>query len=523
MAKRILNLNMRGIVVAVAFLAFMGAGEYICSEALPSTPECPDHSVVVCMLFDYWYFENSWDIISSSGETVLSSELATSQFEVTGKSACLASDSYTLRMWDLDGDGIEVAEEDVTAGVYLYVNGDLIAYEYDFGFEKEVPFHLCEPFSRLEIQTISNSTLVWQFSEDKIAQYEDSALLQEGSGSRTLDLCIGASSKVFYFEMLEQCCEPVEEPFHVALSLDGVVKQEMDIDIKGYNAEVTVTSDSIDVNKCAIFRFSEFVEGTAAEDSYGGWDLYLDNQFVDLGFMGYNEGGRFICEGKYFLQMFNVAKFTMVDHAGAEILSGKDIDSQTYVLDVKRDGTIVLEEHDDACASMKIVVVPDAYPGEVSWEITNLDNVIFSGRSAKSLNHTVLLCDGNDYLFKVYDEWEDGLCCEFGSGYVELSSGSTTRRIDGQYSAGFSLWIDADASYDQILTFGIDEPLDITIPLDSRIDLDVKLISVPFFGTLMLLIAAGALWIDFKRVRSAAKGDIEMMGPGQSAPQVYSQ
>lgn len=83
----------------------------------------------------------------------------------------------------------------------------------------------------------------------------------------------------------------------------------------------------------------------------------------------------------------------------------------------------------------------DNYPEETSWDIKNSSNaVVASGGTygsqpdGSTLFEDICLADG-DYTFTIYDSYGDGICCSYGSGSYELTSGGTTLASGGSFGS----------------------------------------------------------------------------------------
>ena len=74
--------------------------------------------------------------------------------------------------------------------------------------------------------------------------------------------------------------------------------------------------------------------------------------------------------------------------------------------------------------TVNIYILTDNYGSETSWDITNSDgNVVGDGGGFDSdaENFSSVDLDDGDYTFTIYDSWGDGICCDFGEGYYEVT------------------------------------------------------------------------------------------------------
>ena len=74
---------------------------------------------------------------------------------------------------------------------------------------------------------------------------------------------------------------------------------------------------------------------------------------------------------------------------------------------------------------VRVEVQPDNYPSETTWEIFNSAGEVIAVNppfTDMSLQTTIIPLDSEDYNFVIYDEFGDGICCEFGEGWFGLSN-----------------------------------------------------------------------------------------------------
>ncbi len=96
---------------------------------------------------------------------------------------------------------------------------------------------------------------------------------------------------------------------------------------------------------------------------------------------------------------------------------------------------------DGACFDMNFSLIVDAYGNETSWEIENEHGyLVASGGPYGNLdegdevNDAWCLPEGC-YTFTIYDEWGDGICCDYGYGAYEFTDedGNVLFYSDGQF------------------------------------------------------------------------------------------
>jgi hypothetical protein len=91
-----------------------------------------------------------------------------------------------------------------------------------------------------------------------------------------------------------------------------------------------------------------------------------------------------------------------------------------------------------SCINGTVNVLTDAYPGEVSWKITDENNVtVLSGgnynKSFTTFTSNLCLPAGKCYKFIINDAFGDGICCTQGSGNYKITFGSNIIVTGGQF------------------------------------------------------------------------------------------
>ncbi len=86
---------------------------------------------------------------------------------------------------------------------------------------------------------------------------------------------------------------------------------------------------------------------------------------------------------------------------------------------------------------LNLQVRTDNYPGETTWEVKNTGGtVLFAGgpySTPNTLNNIELCLPTGCYTFTIHDSYGDGICCSYGSGYYNITQGSTTLISGGQF------------------------------------------------------------------------------------------
>lgn len=132
-----------------------------------------------------------------------------------------------------------------------------------------------------------------------------------------------------------------------------------------------------------------------------------------------------------------------VDFTFANI-GGMDGDTKDLVLNISApEGDFAFNDtvsinyfREIVCNDVVVTIVPDAYPGETSWEITSQadGSTVASGGSNSA---TVNLPDGC-YTFTINDSFGDGICCAYGNGSYTVDCSIINHASGGVFGASES-------------------------------------------------------------------------------------
>ena len=100
---------------------------------------------------------------------------------------------------------------------------------------------------------------------------------------------------------------------------------------------------------------------------------------------------------------------------------------------------------DSDMTTLKVIVVSDAWGEQTTWEIINsageqvasggpYAHIIGTGTNVNMQNVEVPVNDC--YLFKIYDNNGNGICCNYGNGYYQIKDASNNVIIDGDGDFG---------------------------------------------------------------------------------------
>tara|TARA_B100000886_G_C20417544_1_gene489953 strand:- start:360 stop:2183 length:1824 start_codon:yes stop_codon:yes gene_type:complete len=100
--------------------------------------------------------------------------------------------------------------------------------------------------------------------------------------------------------------------------------------------------------------------------------------------------------------------------------------------------------------SYEINIQTDNYAEENSWEILNNNNEIIAYENNLVSNqiNTFNFCQDTDscYTLFVFDEYEDGICCDFGNGYISVNNIT----YDGDFNSEIEIDLCATSAVDKL-------------------------------------------------------------------------
>lgn len=92
---------------------------------------------------------------------------------------------------------------------------------------------------------------------------------------------------------------------------------------------------------------------------------------------------------------------------------------------------------------LKILITPDSYPYETSWRVQNAEGeVLLSANSA--ISDSVCVKPDNCYIFTIYDQFGDGICCTSGLGAYYIVLNTDTLTVGGEFSTAESKTINCN-------------------------------------------------------------------------------
>lgn len=90
--------------------------------------------------------------------------------------------------------------------------------------------------------------------------------------------------------------------------------------------------------------------------------------------------------------------------------------------------------------AVDLELMTDNYGTETSWKLTTTDGTVVAQNAGTlaantTYNHTFNLDDQTCYVFKVFDAYGDGMCCNYGNGYFHLNVNGQTIISGGQFTS----------------------------------------------------------------------------------------
>jgi hypothetical protein len=149
----------------------------------------------------------------------------------------------------------------------------------------------------------------------------------------------------------------------------------------------------------------------------------------------------------------------------------------------------------------QIVIRPDNFPNDISWELARRSDGAVLGRGTQSAQGTI---PATEYLFSISDSFGDGICCANGQGSFDLrASGANFFTSDGQYGTGLSVEFTLNDHGTGTVVDGT-EP---TTPTRAG-DYDIELVAADGFNPSGLETIVDALFAAAERWEEVITGDL---------------
>ena len=86
----------------------------------------------------------------------------------------------------------------------------------------------------------------------------------------------------------------------------------------------------------------------------------------------------------------------------------------------------------DSTTQVRLTLKTDDFAEETSWEFRDSSNSLLDSDSYnpsdnnKTFNYTFNVVSNECYTFTIFDDFSDGICCEYGNGSYELRTDDNT-------------------------------------------------------------------------------------------------
>lgn len=94
------------------------------------------------------------------------------------------------------------------------------------------------------------------------------------------------------------------------------------------------------------------------------------------------------------------------------------------------------------CYDVSVELQLDSYPQDTSWDITQGGAIVAESPAfapgTTDDKQELCLPAGNDYVFTIYDVYQDGMCCKWGEGSYTVTSNGQVIKQGGEFGASES-------------------------------------------------------------------------------------
>jgi hypothetical protein len=190
------------------------------------------------------------------------------------------------------------------------------------------------------------------------------------------------------------CQEPVED-----IGVSNILSPSIDENVCG--EEVLVKAEVTNYSPISIntFRLSVDIDGVVYDSTINSTLISGQSSVINLGYFT-------VAPGTHQLKAYTSYPNDAVD-----------IDNSNDSLSIFFDNS--------PGAPINISVMTDNYGEEVSWTLSTESGTVLhadSNLTSNQLNSRELCLEEDScYIFTIYDEYSDGICCDFGNGYFSLN------------------------------------------------------------------------------------------------------
>lgn len=146
----------------------------------------------------------------------------------------------------------------------------------------------------------------------------------------------------------------------------------------------------------------------------------------------YNWTGNLESLGKVEINLPEVSYNVLTTNNTLEISLNDDDDNDNNIVSHSYNLAPIHETNE-----VELTIKLDQYPQETTWNITNSAGEIvhsggpYPGQVNQTVTQTLTLSNNDCYEFTIFDEFGDGICCQFGQGFYELKTDEGTMIVNG--------------------------------------------------------------------------------------------
>ena len=391
--------------------------------------------VTLAIDLDNWGDETTWDITDGSGAVIWSGGPYAGETDFT-ETTCMEDGCYTLTMYDAFGDGIccywGSGDYELSSGGVVLASGG------EFGDSESTVFCLGDgPFGCMDAAACNYDADA--VTDDFGCDYSCTGCMDAAACNYDADATIDDGDCIYPdADGLCACLELTLITDDWAAETTWALTDANDSTIWSggpYNDFDTVNVEFCPGAGCYDFTiYDAFGDGICCLYGTGSYTLVAGNDTLAAGGEFGSEETTILCFGDFTAGCTESGACNF--DAEADLNDGSCDYSCTgctndlacnYDPDATLDdGSCIFVDPGEVCACLEITILTDNYPGETTWELTDMDGTsIWSGGPYENQAETIIanFCPGAGcYTFSIYDSFGDGICCNYGTGDFSLVS-----------------------------------------------------------------------------------------------------